>query len=73
MNWQRHHIEVVRSAATGSLSQPVDLLRQQPAGVGCDPLGLRIVFELQRRTRIQGEMDNRASQRSGCHPARWWP
>ena len=45
MNWERHHIEVVRTAAAGNHRRAADLLREHLAGVGCDPLALRIVTE----------------------------
>jgi DNA-binding GntR family transcriptional regulator len=38
MNWERHHIEVVRTAASGNGKRAADLLREHLAGVGCDPL-----------------------------------
>ena len=37
MNWERHHIEVVRTAASGNARRAADLLREHLAGVGCDP------------------------------------
>jgi hypothetical protein len=40
MNWERHHIEVVRTAAAGHGKRAADLLREHLAGVGCDPRGL---------------------------------
>ena len=43
MNWERHHIEVVRTAASGDGKRAADLLREHLAGVGCDPLAFRIV------------------------------
>ena len=49
MNWERHHIEVVRTAAAGNLSRAADLLREHLASVGCDPLALRIVTDLRQR------------------------
>src|SRR3984957_14729920 len=38
MNWERHHIEVVRTATAGNLGRAADLLREHLAGIGCDPL-----------------------------------
>jgi len=38
MNWERHHIEVVRAAATGNARRAADLLREHLASIGCDPL-----------------------------------
>ena len=34
MNWERHHNEVVRTAASGDSKRAVDLLREHLAGVG---------------------------------------
>ena len=45
MNWERHHIEVVRTAASGNGKRAADLLREHLAGVGCDPLAFRIVAQ----------------------------
>ena len=47
MNWERHHIEVVRAAATGNARRAADLLREHLASVGCDPLAVRITARLQ--------------------------
>ena len=49
MNWERHHIEIVRTAAAGNHSRAADLVREHLASVGCDPLALRIVTELRPR------------------------
>ena len=48
MNWERHHIEVVRTAATGNAKRATDLLREHLATVGCDPLAVRIAAHLRR-------------------------
>ena len=45
MNWERHHIEVVRTAAAGNGKRAADLLREHLAAVGCDPLAFRIVAQ----------------------------
>jgi hypothetical protein len=42
MNRERHHIEVVRTAASGNARRATDLLREHLASVGCDPLAVRI-------------------------------
>jgi hypothetical protein len=47
MNWERHHIEVVRTAASGNARRATDLLREHLANVGCDPLAVRIVAQFQ--------------------------
>ncbi len=49
MNWERHHIEVVRTAAAGNVRRAADLLREHLASVGCDPLARRIVADLRQR------------------------
>ena len=54
MNWERHHIEVVRTAAAGNLGRAADLLREHLASVGCDPVALRVVTELRQRARTAG-------------------
>jgi hypothetical protein len=67
MNWERHHIEVVRTAAAGNLSRAADLLRDHLASVGCDPLALRIVTDLgQRMGRLEG-LEDLTSQGPSCH------
>ena len=68
MNWERHHIEVVRTAAAGNLDRAIDLLREHLASVGCDPLALRIVAELQRRQGHHDELDDLGNRLPGCHP-----
>jgi hypothetical protein len=73
VNWERHHIEVVRTAAAGNHSRAADLLREHLAGVGCDPLALRIVTELRRREGNgdgNGDgLDDLRSQIPRCHLA----
>jgi DNA-binding GntR family transcriptional regulator len=71
MNWERHHIEIVRIAAAGNLDQAADLLREHLASVGCDPLATRIVTHLQQRLRQQGGCDDLRRRSRDCHPA--WP
>jgi hypothetical protein len=71
MNWERHHIEVVRTAATGNLSRAADLLREHLANVGCDPLAVRIVTNLQQRMGNPVGFDDLRSRPLDCHPA--WP
>ena len=73
MNWERHHIEVVRTAAAGNFSRAADLLREQLASVGCDPLALRIVTDLRRRVGNPGGIEDLTSRLPDCHPACLWP
>jgi hypothetical protein len=71
MNWERHHTEVVRTAAAGNLSRAADLLRDHLASVGCDPLALRIVADLGQRTgRLKGLQDL-VSAGPRCHTNSW--
>ncbi len=69
MNWERHHIEVVRTAAAGNHRRAADLLREHLAGVGCDPLALRIVTELRWRGGHRDGLDDLRGRLPGCHPA----
>jgi DNA-binding GntR family transcriptional regulator len=69
MGWERHHIEVVRTVAAGNVSRATDLLREHLASVGCDPLALRIVSDLRRRTGNQDELEYLSAQLPGCHRA----
>jgi hypothetical protein len=71
MNWERHHNEVVRTAAIGNAKRAADLLREHLAGVGCDPLAFRIVAQLRRPEGTDDDFENLASQLPGCHPSRW--
>jgi hypothetical protein len=73
MNWERHHIEVVRTAAAGNSSRAADLLREHLASVGCDPLALRILTHLQRGTGHRAGLEDLTRQLPGCHPACLWP
>jgi hypothetical protein len=71
MNWERHHIEVVRTAASGNVERATDLLREHLDSVGCDPLLLRIVADLRQAA---GEEDNFAElvgNLPDCHPVAW--
>ncbi|MGH9120434.1 MAG: hypothetical protein ACRDYC_00575 [Acidimicrobiales bacterium] len=67
MNWERHHIEVVRTAVAGNLARAADLLREHVASVGCDPLAVSIVTDLARRSRGIGGIEDLARQLPGCH------
>ena len=65
INWERHHIEVVRAASAGDANRAADLLREHLANVGCDPLAARITAHLRRPMR--GMNDPLPS----CHPSAW--
>jgi hypothetical protein len=65
INWERHHIEVVRAASAGDAIRAADLLREHLANVGCDPLAVRITAHL--RQPMQGMTDLLPS----CHPSAW--
>jgi hypothetical protein len=71
MNWERHHIEVVRAAATGNARRAADLLREHLAGVGCDPLAFRIAAMLRQPGGKNDDLENLASQLPGCHTTPW--
>jgi len=69
MNWERHHIEVVSTAAAGNVSRATDLLREHLASVGCDPLAVRIVARIRRRAGYRDGLEDFSGQIPGCHPA----
>ena len=69
MSWERHHIEVVRTAAAGNFSRATDLLREHLASVGCDPLALHIVTDLRRRIGHLDGLEDFSAQLPGCHRA----
>ena len=71
MNWERHHIEVVRAAATGNARRAADLLREHLASVGCDPLAFRITAMLRPPAGKNDDFENLASQLPGCHATPW--
>ena len=69
MNWERHHIEVVATAAAGQATRAADLLREHLASVGCDPLAIRIVARLQPSTRPGDDFEDLAGfPRLSRHP-----
>ena len=70
MNWERHHIEVVRAAASGNAVRAADLLSEHLASIGCDPLAVRIAFQL-RQLIGPDELVNLAGQLPSCHPTPW--
>jgi hypothetical protein len=71
MNWERHHIEIVQAAAAGNLTRAADMLHEHLASVGCDPLAMRILTDLQQRLEHQGDFDDLHRRSLDCHPA--WP
>ena len=71
MNWERHHIEVLRTAASGNLERATDLLRDHLDSVGCDPLLLHIVADLRRAFGEDDNLEDCARRLSGCHPVAW--
>jgi hypothetical protein len=71
MSWERHHVEVVRTAASGNGKRAVDLLREHLAGVGCDPLAFQIVAQWRQRAETDDDFENLAGQLPDCHPSRW--
>ncbi len=71
MNWERHHIEVVRTAVIGDGTRAADLLREHLADVGCDPLASRIVAHLRQPGGMGDDVENVAGQLRGCHATQW--
>jgi hypothetical protein len=71
MNWERHHIEVVATAATGNARRAADLLREHLASVGCDPLAFRITAMLRQPAGKNDDFDSPASPLPGCHTTPW--
>ncbi len=69
-NWERHHIEVVRTAASGSATRAADLLREHLAAIGCDPLASHIVAQ-SRQTTGMDNFDPLVGQLPDCHPNPW--
>jgi hypothetical protein len=68
MNWERHHIEVVRTAAAGNVRRAADLLLEHLASVGCDPLARRIVTDLRQRMGHPAAPEDLGGTVPGCHP-----
>jgi hypothetical protein len=71
MNWERHHIEVVATAAAGQATRAADLLREHLASVGCDPLAMRITARLQPPAGPGDDFEDLAGQLPGCHATPW--
>lgn len=65
INWERHHVEVVRAASAGDVIRAADLLREHLASVGCDPLAARIAAHL------RGPMQGITDWLPSCHPSAW--
>jgi DNA-binding GntR family transcriptional regulator len=65
INWERHHIELVKAAATGDTARAADLLQEHLANVGCDPLAARIAAPRQPAGRMT------ADGFPNCHPTAW--
>ncbi len=71
MNWERHHIEVVRTAATGNANRAADLLHEHLATVGCDPLAVRITAQLRQPGGHDDDFEDLVGQLPGCHATPW--
>jgi hypothetical protein len=71
MNWERHHIEVVTAVTAGHVTLASDLLREHLAGIGCDPLAVRITARLREPMARDDDLDELASQLPGCHATPW--
>jgi hypothetical protein len=67
MSWERHHIEVVRTAASGNARRATDLLREHLVSVGCDPLAVRIVTQLQPPGASDEDFEDLVRRLPGCH------
>ena len=71
MNWERHHIEVVLTAATGNTERTTDPLGEHLATVGCDPLAARITAHLQRPDGHDDDIEDLIGRLPGCHATPW--
>ncbi len=58
------------AADAGNVNRATDLLREHLASVGCDPLALRIVNDLRRRTGNRDGLEDFSAQLPDCHRAR---
>jgi hypothetical protein len=67
MNWERHHIEVVRTAAAGNVDRAADLLLEHLASVGCDPVARCIVAHLRQRIGLPAGPEVLGGPVPGCH------
>jgi hypothetical protein len=61
--WERHHIEVVRTALGGETARAIDLLRDHLSAVGCDPIATTVVLDAARGERLGDLRDGLP----GCH------
>jgi hypothetical protein len=73
ISWERHHIEVIRTAAIGNTQRAAGLLREHLASVGCDPLALRITAQLGHPGRHDDDFEHLVGQLPGCHATPWPP
>jgi hypothetical protein len=73
MSWERHHIEVVCTAAAGNAQRAADLLREHLATVGCDPLAARIAAQLRPPGGQDDDFQDLVGQLPGCHATLWPP
>ena len=71
MSWERHHIEVVRTAGTGDANRAADLLREHLASVGCDPLAVRITAQLRHPGGHDDDFEDLVGRLLGCHGTPW--
>ena len=72
MSWERHHIEVVRTAATtGDANRAAGLLRENLANVGCDPLAVRITAQLRQPGDHDDDFEDLVGRLPGCHATPW--
>jgi hypothetical protein len=71
MNWERHHIEVVRTAATGNSKRAAGLLAEHLATVGCDPLAVRIAGRLRNAGGRDDDPEDLVDRHPGCHATPW--
>jgi hypothetical protein len=65
--WERHHIEIVTTAARGGSDRAASLLREHVSEVGCDPLALRIVHDALADPNAVADL---LAERPPCHLAR---
>ena len=71
MSWERHHIEVIRTAATGDANRAAGLLREHLANVGCDPLAVRIAAQLSQPGGYDDDFEDLVGRLPGCHATPW--
>jgi hypothetical protein len=71
MNWERHHVEVVRAASSSDTERAADLLQEHFASTGCDPLAMRIVAYLLDPLGRDDVFCDLGLQLPGCHPSPW--